>query len=359
MLAGLPKLFDRSFFIGYFLPSFLLFGGVGTNLFAFGYIDNNFTDLIVTKNTLGAVISVVLVWLLSILLMTFSRSIVRLLEGYGQEANPFHIFLPQQRQLFKSVAEPHLRKVDSVLNDRRKGIPQTQEFEKLDVWRATVDFPEDLDLVLPTRLGNVMRAYERYSNVVYGIEAIVVWPRLAMVIPEEARERIREAEALFYFSINMLVVGLITISTCATLAIRSLYSKGTSGAADVVTWPIVLIVLVSVFFICFSWLRLPHAARERGDQVKSTFDLYRKPLAEALGFELPPTEAEERKMWELVSRRMLLRVSEDRLRGCDKTLDDFRKRDNNSYAKDSEKGRENPKTKMEGETKEEHENDAE
>jgi hypothetical protein len=89
---------------------------------------------------------------------------------------------------------------------------------------------------------------------------------------------------------------------------------------------LILVLTAGIFFAWFSWWRLPDAARERGEQVKSTFDLYRGELADALGFELPATEAEERRMWRLVSGRMLLRVSEDRLSDYTGSLDDFRKK---------------------------------
>jgi hypothetical protein len=301
MFGGFPKLFDRSFFIGYFLPAFLLFVGTGANLFAFGYIDENVTKILAEKSTLGATISLVIIWLLSILLMTFNRPIIRLLEGYG-ESNPFRIFLSLQKREFKTKAEPHLRKLNSVLDARRRGAPELEEFNELSVWNAVRNFPEELDLVLSTRLGNVMRAYERYSDVVYGIEAIVVWPRLFMIIPEEARERIRESEALFHFSINMLFTRITSL----------LYDGGLSALISKISWPMILVLIYGAFFAWYSWWVLPDAARQRGEQVKSTFDLYRSRLAESLGFELPATEGEERRMWRLVSRRMLLRVSDDK-----------------------------------------------
>jgi hypothetical protein len=329
MFGAFPKLFDRAFFIGYFLPAFLLVVGLSANLFAFGYIDEKFTDFLAKKSTaahtLGATISLVFIWLLSILLMAFSRPIIRLLEGYGN-LNPFCILSSWQENKFKAQAEPQLNKLARVLDARRRGVPETEEFEEHSVWRATRDFPEALDLVLPTRLGNVMRAYERYSDVVYEIEAIVLWPRLFMIIPEEARDRIRESEGLFHFSINMLLTSIVTLVTCGAMIISELYNGGLSGLANIISWSLILVVVFGSFFAWFSWWTLPEAAIQRGEQVKSTFDLYRGALADALGLELPATEAEERRMWRLVSRRMLLRVPDDRLLDYKGSLDDFRKK---------------------------------
>ena len=326
MFGGFPKLFDRSFFIGYFVPAFLLFIGEGTNLLVFGYIDKKFTDILADKSTLGAVLSVVIIWLLSILLMTFNRPVIRLLEGYG-DSNPFRIFLPLRQSEFKSRAEPHLRRLQRVLDARRRGIPEAEEFSELSVYNAARDFPEALGLVLPTRLGNVMRAYERYSDVVYSIEAIALWPRLFMIIPEETRDRIRESEGLFNFCVNMLLSSILTLGTSGVMLVVSFCGTGYSGLTQAVSWPIILVLIFGTFFAWYSWWVLPDAARQRGEQVKSTFDVFRGKLAEALGLELPATEAEEQRMWRLVSRRMLLRVAEDRLPDSKGTLDAFRKRE--------------------------------
>jgi hypothetical protein len=105
------------------------------------------------------------------------------------------------------------------------------------------------------------------------------------------------------------------------------------------SWPIILVWASAVFFAWFSWWVLPEAARQRGEQVKSTFDLYRGTLADALGFELPDTEAEERKMWTLVSRKMMLRVPDYRLSEYKKTLDDFRKKKAKTTADDETSAR--------------------
>jgi len=332
MFGGFPKLFDRAFFIGYFLSGFLLVVGLGANLFAFGHVDyDKFKDFLSQKSAaayaLGTTIALIIIWLLSILLMLFNRPIIRLLEGYGGRFNPFHILLPRRQREFEVKAKPHLEKLEKLLDARRRGVPSEEKISELAVWHAVRDFPEAPALVLPTRLGNVMRAYERYPDVVYEIEAIAVWSRLFMIIPEKARERIRESEGVFNFSISMLFTSAVTLITSGAMIISSLYSGGLSGLVAHTTWWLLILVLAAgAFFAWFSWWRLPDAARERGEQIKSAFDLYRGELADALGFELPATEAEERRMWRLVSRRMLLRVSEDRLLDYTGSLDDFRKK---------------------------------
>src|SRR5215471_17743129 len=114
MFGGFPKLFDRTFFIGYFLPGFLLLVGLGANLFAFCYVDyHEFKDFLSEKSTaahaLGTTIALVIIWLLSILLMIFNRPIIRLLEGYGR-LNPFRILLSRRKREFINKIKPGFRK---------------------------------------------------------------------------------------------------------------------------------------------------------------------------------------------------------------------------------------------------------
>ena len=316
MFGGLPKLFDRSFFIGFFLPATLLFSGLAASVLIFVDINDKARNFFLEKNVFGATLVIVLIWLIAILLMAINRPIIRLLEGYGRR-NPFRLFLPMHKKEFEQQILPRLGKLEKIIYARKRGVkePDQEENFRLLLWEAVNTYPESADLVLSTRLGNVMRAYERYPVVVYGIEAIVLWPRLAMILPEEVRNRIREGEALFHFAVNVLFTGVTTLLVYVVLAANAFPVRGISSFGD--SWPIVLISAFSAWF--GHWL-LPGAARQRGEQVKSVFDLYRGTLAEHLGFQLPRTEQAERKMWELISRRMTFRISEDF-----PTLDQFRK----------------------------------
>jgi hypothetical protein len=124
----------------------------------------------------------------------------------------------------------------------------------------------------------------------------------------------------------MLLSSIVTLVTCGVMIIRELCRGGVSSLPIITSWPIILILVFGGFFACFSWFNLLDAAIQRGEQVRSAVDLYRAALADALGLELPATEAEERRMWRLVSRRTLLRVSDDRLPDYKGSLDDFRKK---------------------------------
>ena len=151
-------------------------------------------------------------------------------------------------------------------------------------------------------------------------------PRLLMIIPETARDRIREGESLFHFALNILFSGIITLLLFVGLSAVSLYGNHSPGAMYGFSWPAICAPLMSVFFAWLGWWLLPIAAVQRGEQVKSIFDLYRAPLAEALGLQLPATDADERRMWQLVSRRIELRAPDYRLPDYRKGLSEFRRK---------------------------------
>jgi hypothetical protein len=110
---------------------------------------------------------------------------------------------------------------------------------------------------------------------------------------------------------------------------------------DALLWPI--IPGISALAAWFGWWQLPGAAVQRGEQVKAVFDLYRGILAEALGLKLPSTQEAERTMWELVSRRMAYRLSEDA-----KSLDEFRNDDDKTYGDEKADARKPLREESEG-----------
>jgi hypothetical protein len=165
-----------------------------------------------------------------------------------------------------------------------------------------------------------MRSYERYPVVAYGIESVVLWPRLSMIIPEDAQNRVRESESLLQLPLNLLIAGFTNLVIYGCVVGTHLHSGAASRLSDALLLPV--IPAMSVVSGWFGWWQLPTAASQRGEQVKAIFDLYRGGLAEALGFELPSTHQAEWTMWYLVSRRMMYRLLKDF-----RSLDKYRKRD--------------------------------
>ena len=219
------------------------------------------------------------------------------------------------QRLFRETALPALEEAKRIDLAREQARPQPEpSLNFVERLKAAVSgFPHDEHLVLPTTIGNSIRAFEVYPRVVYGIDAIPAWPRLAMILPEQARAQINDSRAIFDFAANLLLTSSITTILYIALCI---WSHQLSGL-----W--IPIVYIGAFL--FSRYMLDTAASQWGEQVKGAFDLYRAALAEQLGLEIPQSADREREMWEYVNKMMIFRAG-----SAARNLDKFRIKQNDS-----------------------------
>ncbi|GAA2670651.1 hypothetical protein [Actinoplanes palleronii] len=153
--------------------------------------------------------------------------------------------------------------------------------------------------VLPTRLGNVLRAAERYPEQRYGAEMILIWPRLYQVLPRDAIDDVEGARSSMEF---LLVLSLWFTAFTATAPVAVVLVKGA---------PLVAVVCFAVGSAgaYAAYLSAIVAAAEYGEQLRSIFDVYRLELLRRLN--LPPVHdiTEERRQWQalgaLIGRRVL------------------------------------------------------
>jgi uncharacterized repeat protein (TIGR01451 family) len=181
--------------------------------------------------------------------------------------------------LYELNADPHTpqrKRLMSVRNATRRSL--------------MVDFPDRADLVLPTRLGNILRSFERYPEIQYGMDAIYFWPRLVAVISPSYATALGDARTTLVF---LLTLSFLTAFLCAATV--------AAGLAYLPPRPMIHVVFPTLFFgVASGWLygRSFGAAKHWGDLVKGSFDLYRWELLKQMGFEQKPrTRRAERSLW--------------------------------------------------------------
>jgi hypothetical protein len=87
----------------------------------------------------------------------------------------------------------------------------------------------EYEVVLPSRLGNVLYAYETYSRRTYGLDAIFYWPRIWLKLDKDTREEIDNHQALvdstvyaaFALFISALVWVLYAIAKLVIVFVQS------------------------------------------------------------------------------------------------------------------------------------------
>lgn len=288
MLDEIPKLFGRGFVIGYVMPTliFVIFltYGVKLDFLAIGPL----SDLDVEK--LGRALLAVL--LIAIGMLLLNRPLVRILEGYYR-FNPLRLMRGYARKQFQNKILPVLvewEALEKAWANGQDAAPSSSLNQKAEVTASA--FPHSIDLVLPTSFGNTYRAYEVYPSVLYGMDAVILWPRLSSILPKPALDQLSESRARLDFH-----VSLFWLSALATII----------AVIDAPTWWAPLNAITPFLLTLLLWETLPNAARSWGITFASMFDLYRAPLAKSLGFALPTSAKQERQMWYDVGRMMLFR----------------------------------------------------
>ena len=81
------------------------------------------------------------------------------------------------------------------------------------------NYPNKELLILPTRLGNVIRSFERYPDEQYGMESILFWTRLASVIDKDYANIVTDAKTSLDFMLNSSLLSAILAFAALTLGL--------------------------------------------------------------------------------------------------------------------------------------------
>ncbi|MCJ7436027.1 MAG: hypothetical protein MUO77_21325 [Anaerolineales bacterium] len=306
MFGELPKLFDRNFAVGFFLPVsiFVTLSGVilGQYGFAPGMVNYLAADLLIGTTVIG-----LLSWVGGIVLLAVNRDLYRLIEGYGK-SNPIKLFAWFEKRRYQQ-ALIELEKLDAEYRkcyEANKEFPVKSRTQRNQLMRQLAEeFPDKEEYLLPTPFGNVLRSFEIYPRVMYGLEAIDGWNRLLAVTPKDYLDLLDAAKAQIDFWINLgLVFILLQIEYVSLVFILG----------NQLNWWVILLFIV---LGTITLLRATSSAREWGGFVKSAFDMFTPKMRESLGFNSPKDRNEEVQQWTSFSQAIIYRLP-DRIPGLKK-----------------------------------------
>lgn len=155
-----------------------------------------------------------------------------------------------------------------------------------DAFEQLKSFPEELSLIMPTRMGNALKAMEGYGFSRFGLDSQTLWYELQAVAREQVKRDSLEARSAVDFFVS-------SMSHMSVLGFVSLLVIPLSGRPYV---PI-LVALASFALVAPAY---DQAVRNIGEwrwTVQALVHTSRPELAEALRLTLPATIEEERKMW--------------------------------------------------------------
>jgi uncharacterized repeat protein (TIGR01451 family) len=232
------------------------------------------------------------------LLFNLDIPLLRLYEGYSWEES----WLGRWRASFWRSRFEQERRLQAVLFELTADETAGRRDELLEEWMYVQQrlwhYPDEKGLVLPTRLGNELRAFERYPSVEYKMDAILLWPRMVAVIPPDYAGTIGDARTSLVFLVNLSFLS-------AVLAVVTLTAGLFYLPPSLVTRVLVPAAAFGALSRWFYTLALG-AARGWGELVKGAFDLYRWKLLEQMGYDQKPrTRDAERALWDEITQQGL------------------------------------------------------
>ncbi|KJK42825.1 hypothetical protein UK23_35510 [Lentzea aerocolonigenes] len=179
-------------------------------------------------------------------------------------------------QLTLAQADPQARDLETVSPDLVRAAFVTAESQ-----RALGAYP-DLREILPTRLGNVLRRYERSAGRSYGINPIIAVPRLAMVATDREIAYLQNQRVQLELALRTSLMGLL--ATVLTVAVMTRHGM----------WLLLALVPYSVAYL--SYRGAVALAHEYGTSVMVLIDLSRLELYRRMGLKQPESTEHEREM---------------------------------------------------------------
>ncbi len=169
---------------------------------------------------------------------------------------------------------------------------ELNEYAQLD-WQL-MHSPAQPNQFMPTRLGNLLRASEYRSKERYGLDAVICWPRLWLLLPDSTRKELQEARA--------------ALNTAVRIGFWSLLFMIWTPLA----WWVPLLALPTAWF---SYRMALSAAAVYVDLLEATFDVHRHLLYQSLRRKPPVNPAKETQEGEALTQYLW--------RGPDPNMPDF------------------------------------
>ena len=217
---------------------------------------------------------VLLILLVSLILYPFQLSMVRILEGYAWETTRFGdalsaVGVELQRRRLERLQNVAYRTAITPDEKRRQ-------------WRALATanayYPDDPYALLPTRLGNALRAAEDRAGQRYGLDTNTMMPRLYPYLSTTLTEALTDQRNHLDIAVRLHITLLL-----GTLISGSMLA----GDGWWITVPIATAVLAWV-----AYRAAVQAAVSYGRMLYVAFDLHRFDMLQGLHYPLPDRTTE-------------------------------------------------------------------
>lgn len=316
MISTLNALLSRAFVVGYILPTLAFFIGLSL-LFPTAPIFTRL-DTILSGDMAasGVALAVLAIWMCALVVSIFNVPAYRILEGYVWPIRNFSRWKNSEKDRKKILERNYDEILIKLKEDKIADSFLLYSQAQFILAKLRTDFPQNDGDLLPTRLGNVIRAFERYPNVIYGADGVALWPSIEAAMTDGERYIVENAKSntdlfvnlclfSFFFGIISIVKYIwiffgdlidiyknnIDINTFCEMSFQGGYLLFLSGIG---------------FFLCALSYRIAvKMARNWGRRVRVAFDLNLQTLAERMGYEVPIDFDGKQDYWQSISQQIL------------------------------------------------------
>jgi hypothetical protein len=288
-LSDITGLFSRPFIIGFYVPVLVGLAAIRECLSRAAIPDayagyQPLTQLLVLA---GLAIPV------SLLLSGLNYGLIQLYEGYPLYDRRDRFGWRGLYRAMQSRRVAEHRHLTALKHSPEPSPERTQA-----AWTLDRAYPEQETHVLPTRLGNAIRAFEDHSRSRWGLDGIGAWPRIAALLSDREQELTSNAKSDF----DLLLNGSTMAVAAGAVVLADAVVNRTFPALAYLVPPLALVVA----YVLYRWS--VGAAVRWGSQVRANVDLHRLELYRLVGVLTPETDAAERTVTTALNRCFLFGV---------------------------------------------------
>ncbi|MEZ4614356.1 MAG: hypothetical protein R2867_02415 [Caldilineaceae bacterium] len=305
----------QSFKLVAVLPAFL-FVHLNYSVFYSAISGENIWSIIFAIHSSDNIVAIIILsFLIGYFLSILNLPLIRFFEGYPWRGTYYGRFftdlqIQRKKKLF-DVVEQVDKEIDRLEIQRKQYLPghplREDIFFKIEMLKRERDvassltqrtellnFPVSRAPFLPTVLGNVIAAFEDYPYKQYGIDSVIMWPRL---IPTLTKEKfsiyVDNEKSKLDFMINLCVLSVLFAIELAYIGLIFadnyklwLISAGFTGLCS--------------YFVFYKCAIL--SAVGWGNTIRVAFDLHRYQLLSKLYIRIPKDKTDEEIIWKQISQ---------------------------------------------------------
>jgi hypothetical protein len=176
---------------------------------------------------------------------------------------------------------------DNLLKSLRLEI--NNEHKKIEESKHHQTLPHNIERVCPTSFGNTYAIAEEYPYDRYGIDSVVFWPHLRMLMQEKAPNhslRLTQQKTVLDLTINFAFLSCLITLEIMLMFVFSVYK------------PLLLVLAGLAFLLFIGFYQGSIAAIQGlGGLIKVSFDYYRGLILVAFNLQMPDNLSEEQTVW--------------------------------------------------------------